>query len=443
MALRVLLADESSTIKKVFQLALQDFAVEVQTVNLGIDVASVAESFSPDIIFADVLLQKKSGYEVSAEMKAHGNLSEIPVILMWSSFMDIDEDKMQASGANGRLEKPFDVKTLRKLVEQFVPRTKEQKLSGYLSFPKLPEFEEASPAKKKNASYNPDDLLQTPNGPEPGLSPAPEIPEPTPSAAGSDTTDSFGENLSSDIIPNVGAQADEPQAKDWNMENFDPPEVPTSDEFEELELKSKPQPTSSQQADMDQDLISQDDSSEQDWEQKDFQKYRVEDTNSGSDPSIDYFITDEQVNTDEIIGNDPDEMSGSMEDDLQIEVSAYNPEPPSLPKNIEDNEPDFEPDRRGLDENDPPYERGKTVVLNFDFDSGTSTNSTNPDGPGTALRQLTAELNEEAIQKTIQDQAKDIIEEAVMKLLPELATQIIEKELKRLLEENDQQSPRV
>ena len=59
MALRVLLADESSTIKKVFQLALQDFAVEVRPVNIGVDVAMVAKNFKPDIIFADVMLQKK------------------------------------------------------------------------------------------------------------------------------------------------------------------------------------------------------------------------------------------------------------------------------------------------------------------------------------------------------------------------------------------------
>src|SRR5580698_858214 len=88
MALRVLLADESSTIKKVFQLALQDFAVEVRPVNLGIDVASVALSFKPDIIFADVLLQKKNGYDVCNELKQDPALSSIPVVLMWSGFME-------------------------------------------------------------------------------------------------------------------------------------------------------------------------------------------------------------------------------------------------------------------------------------------------------------------------------------------------------------------
>jgi CheY-like chemotaxis protein len=136
MALRVLLADESSTIKKVFQLALQDFGVEVRSVNIGLDVATVATSFKPDIIFADVLLQKKNGYDVCAELKGDIALKSIPVVLMWSGFMELDEDKFEASQANQQLEKPFDVTTLRKIITELVPRTQKQKLSQFLSFPK-------------------------------------------------------------------------------------------------------------------------------------------------------------------------------------------------------------------------------------------------------------------------------------------------------------------
>ncbi len=142
MALRVLLADESSTIKKVFQLALQDFAVEVRPVNIGVDVAPVAKAFQPDIIFIDVLLQKKNGYDVSAELKASAELGNVPIVLMWSGFMELDEDKFQASAANGRLEKPFDVTTLRKLVTDLVPKTQSQRLSQFLSFPKMPELDD-------------------------------------------------------------------------------------------------------------------------------------------------------------------------------------------------------------------------------------------------------------------------------------------------------------
>ncbi|GIL16960.1 MAG: hypothetical protein BroJett040_07110 [Oligoflexia bacterium] len=142
MALRVLLADESSTIKKVMQLALQDFGVEVKAVPVGVDVIPVAKSFQPDIIFADVLLAKKSGYEVCGEIKATTELKNTPVVLMWSGFMDIDEAKATQCKADRRLEKPFDADTLRSIVKELVPTTKGNVLSNYLSFPQMPEFEE-------------------------------------------------------------------------------------------------------------------------------------------------------------------------------------------------------------------------------------------------------------------------------------------------------------
>lgn len=142
MALRVLLADESSTIKKVMQLALQDFAVEVKAVPIGLDVLQVARSFKPDIIFADILLAKRNGYEVSGDVKADSSLRHIPVVLMWSSFMELDEKKAKSGQADARLEKPFDADTLRDIVKKLVPQTSGNVISNYLSFPELPPMVE-------------------------------------------------------------------------------------------------------------------------------------------------------------------------------------------------------------------------------------------------------------------------------------------------------------
>ena len=142
MALRVLLADESSTIKKVMQLALQDFGVEVKSVPIGLDVLQVSKSYQPDIIFADVLLSKRSGYDVSAEIKGDPTLRNTPVVLMWSGFMELDEERAKASMADRRLEKPFDADQLRSLVKDLVPRLNENAISNYLSFPDLPEIME-------------------------------------------------------------------------------------------------------------------------------------------------------------------------------------------------------------------------------------------------------------------------------------------------------------
>lgn len=151
MALRVLLADESSTIKKALQLALGDLGVEVKSVPSGLDVVSVALDFHPEIIFADILLTKRNGYDVCAEIKAHASLKNIPVILMWSSFMEFDEKLAQKSGYNGRLEKPFDTEALRSIVHRFVKKTNVHPLKGLLEFPKLPDFDESETAlRQKN-----------------------------------------------------------------------------------------------------------------------------------------------------------------------------------------------------------------------------------------------------------------------------------------------------
>lgn len=143
MALRVLLADESSTIKKAIQMALSDLGVEVKSVPSGLDVLAVSRTFAPDIILADVLLTKKNGYEVCSEIKSDPQLKQTPVILMWSSFLQLDQNLFKKAKADAALEKPFDSEGLRTLIEQYVPKTAQFPLRGFLNHPKLPDFEES------------------------------------------------------------------------------------------------------------------------------------------------------------------------------------------------------------------------------------------------------------------------------------------------------------
>lgn len=145
MALRVLLADESTTIKRVIQLALQDYAVEVRSVPVGLDVLPVAKTYKPDIVFADILLPKRSGYEVCGDLKNDSETHHIPVILMWSSFMELDANKAAFCQTDGRLEKPFETEQLRSLVQSLVPKLQSNPVSSFLKFPKLPEFTESRP----------------------------------------------------------------------------------------------------------------------------------------------------------------------------------------------------------------------------------------------------------------------------------------------------------
>jgi CheY-like chemotaxis protein len=230
MALRVLLADESVTIKKVIQLALQDFAVEVKAVPVGLDVLEVSKSFQPDLVFADILLQKRSGYEVCGDLKKDPTTAAIPVVLMWSSFMELDQRQVDACGADGRLEKPFEVEALRKLVLELVPRTRSQRLAHFLEYPSS-----VGASMKNESSGLPTQQPAAPKvepAPAPQTPPKPRMPPPlTTSPRAAPTSNPFGSSMDGQAKSQPGnpkktaAPVERPNAK--------------------LDLTSEPPPTSS------------------------------------------------------------------------------------------------------------------------------------------------------------------------------------------------------
>jgi CheY-like chemotaxis protein len=137
MALRILLADESLNVKKNLQIALQDFGVDVKTLLSGDEVLPAIKIFKPEIIFLDILLAKINGYDLCAQIKNHPDYRHIPVILIWSNFMHIDESKAKQCRADSTLEKPFDRDSIRRLVQHFVPKTTNQNLNEFLKMPPL------------------------------------------------------------------------------------------------------------------------------------------------------------------------------------------------------------------------------------------------------------------------------------------------------------------
>lgn len=208
MALRVLLADNSEAIRKVIQLSLQDFAAEVRTVSVGVDVLAVAKQFKPDLVFADILLQKRSGYEVCADLKGDPELHPVPVVLMWSGFMELDRTKMQECRADGALEKPFESSELRDLVKRLVPKLATNPMSEFLDIPSF--------AKK-------DMPLAPPTPPEPPnvKPPEPTAPPPSVPAAATPPTPPAPPATAQVTPPPPTPTPQQENSQNWNMESFE------------------------------------------------------------------------------------------------------------------------------------------------------------------------------------------------------------------------------
>lgn len=114
----ILLADDSSTIRKIVELTFQDSPIEVQAVGSGAEALRKLHELQPDLLLADVIMPEPAGYELCRQVKQSGR--PIPVVLMTGAFEVFDADRARACGADDRLVKPFESQMLRSTVERLL-----------------------------------------------------------------------------------------------------------------------------------------------------------------------------------------------------------------------------------------------------------------------------------------------------------------------------------
>lgn len=379
MALRVLLADESVTIKKVFQLSLKDYGVDVMTVTSGLDVLSVAKKSKPDIVFADVILQKKSGYDVCSEIKNDPELKNTPVVLIWSGFMELDSKRFQTCRADAHLEKPFDTDKLRQLIQKLVPKTGSQKIGGFLQFPRLPDFDDTG-SQKPPTPPEESQVLNFTTSPN-HRRPTPAAEEETPEASSS-----------------------------WSMENFEPLRIPTG----ETQISQMPSESTASVPDL--DLSDAPD------------EFVPVDLPPAAPPSKASVIRSGALKTELTdAGNETDESDNQW---VQKTLSKYKiPQPESEePSDIQYIDP-HSIVRNRMPSEEPAKEAAPDDEAEVELDI---------DEPRKAVRSEPApQLNEKQLEAIIRAQSKEVIEKVVWQVVPEIATQIIEREIQKLLKERN------
>lgn len=112
MPRKLLLADDSITIQKVVAITLAGEDLSILSVDNGDEAISKARETKPDIILADVVMPRRSGYDVCEAVKADPSLKHIPVLLLAGTFEAFDEARARAVSADGHIQKPFESQAL-------------------------------------------------------------------------------------------------------------------------------------------------------------------------------------------------------------------------------------------------------------------------------------------------------------------------------------------
>lgn len=123
--IRVVLIDDSNTIRRSGQIFLAQAGIQVVLAEDGFDgIAKVVES-KPDIIFVDVMMPLLDGYQTCALIKNHPEFKHTPVIMLTSKDTLFDRARGRLVGADQYLTKPFSKKGLIEAVMEYSHQNKE------------------------------------------------------------------------------------------------------------------------------------------------------------------------------------------------------------------------------------------------------------------------------------------------------------------------------
>ena len=104
---KVLVADDSNTIRRSADIFLRKAGCEVVYGEDGFDALAKIPDFRPDLIFVDVMMPKLDGYQVCAVVKQHPRFKATPVIMLTSKDNVFDRARAKLLGADEYLTKPF------------------------------------------------------------------------------------------------------------------------------------------------------------------------------------------------------------------------------------------------------------------------------------------------------------------------------------------------
>ena len=120
---KVLVIDDSNTIRRSAEIFLKQGGHEVVLAEDGFDALAKVNDFDPHLIFCDILMPRLDGYQTSAIIKRNARFSSTPIIMLSSKDGVFDKARGRMVGCEEYLTKPFTKDQLLQAVKTFGKKT--------------------------------------------------------------------------------------------------------------------------------------------------------------------------------------------------------------------------------------------------------------------------------------------------------------------------------
>jgi CheY-like chemotaxis protein len=133
--LTILLADDDKDDRLFFKMALNTLAISAQLAAVVdgeklMDYLSENEQQLPDVLFLDLNMPRKNGFECLSEIKLNDTLKQLPVIIFSTSFEQEVVNLLYQNGAQYFMRKPAEFSLFKKIIRQTVTLISQDILAG-------------------------------------------------------------------------------------------------------------------------------------------------------------------------------------------------------------------------------------------------------------------------------------------------------------------------
>jgi twitching motility two-component system response regulator PilG len=119
--LKVMVIDDSRTIRKSAETMLSREGCQVITADDGFEALALIHKHQPDLIFVDIMMPRLDGYQTCAIIKNNDNFRATPVIMLTSKDGLFDKARGRIVGSDHYLTKPFTKDELLSAVREKAP----------------------------------------------------------------------------------------------------------------------------------------------------------------------------------------------------------------------------------------------------------------------------------------------------------------------------------
>lgn len=104
---KILVVDDEPHILRSLTFVLKKEGYDVSSATNGEEALAKIRESKPSLMFLDVMMPKKNGYEVCQEVKGDPSLSGICIIMLTAKGQEADREKGLSLGADEFITKPF------------------------------------------------------------------------------------------------------------------------------------------------------------------------------------------------------------------------------------------------------------------------------------------------------------------------------------------------